>query len=409
LKDFIKNEDKIEMTAGPSFTLGRSLRKWQEKAIKAWIDANHRGIVEVATAGGKTVFAIECISRWLADNPNSKVLIIVPTTALQDQWFSALTVDSLISENEICLWPEESDVSRKYHIMVVNTGRAKAQLISNASPDLLLVADECHRYASRENSGSLSVAKKASLGLTATAERDFDDGLNEVLIPNLGKIIYEYTIADAREDEVIAPFEIRNVRVKFQPSELEEYTKLSKKLAQAFSRRDEEKIKKFAMLRAQISRNATSRIPTASLIVEQHRGKRIIVFHEEIQKAELIADVLKKRGHSVAIYHSQMSSDKRRENLKQFRKGIIEVLVCCRALDEGVDVPESEIAIIAASTSSSRQRIQRMGRVIRLHDSKEKAIIYTIYITDREQEKLQIEEAKLSQIATFKWFEAGIK
>lgn len=397
------------MTASISSLPGRTLRAWQQRAIKAWIDSNFNGIVEVATAGGKTVFAIECMKRWLENKSDAKVLIIVPTTALQDQWFSALTVDYGISEELLCLWPDEQDISKQFHIMVVNTGRTKAKIVGNASENLLLIADECHRYASKENSTALSISKQASLGLTATAERDFDDGLNEVLIPNLGNIIYEYTIADAREDSVVSPFEIRNVRVKFQPTELEEYTKLSKRLAQAFSRGDEEKVKKISMLRAQVSRNAASRIPTASAIVEQHRGKRIIVFHEEIEKAELIMEILRKRGHSVAIYHSQMSTDKRRENLKQFRKGIIEILVCCRALDEGVDVPESEIAVIAASTSSSRQRIQRMGRVIRLHDSKEKALIYTIYITDREQEKLQKEEIKLSDIAEFKWFEAGMK
>ena len=397
------------MPVRTSSSSNRTLRAWQEKAIKAWIDSNFSGIVEVATAGGKTVFAIECMNIWLKEKPNSKVLIIVPTTALQDQWYSALTVDYGVEDESICVWPEAQELEKQFHIMVVNTGRTKAKVISNVSKELLVIADECHRYASKENSIALGVPKTACLGLTATADRDFDDGLNEVLIPNLGKIIYKYSIADAREDAVVAPFEIRNVRVKFQPTELEEYTKLSKRLAQAFARGDDEKVKKISMLRAQVSRNAASRIPTASAIVERHRGKRIIVFHEEIEKASIIMEILQKRGHSVAIYHSQMSSDKRRENLKQFRKGIIEILVCCRALDEGVDVPESEIAVIAASTSSSRQRIQRMGRVIRLHDAKEKALIYTIYITDREQEKLKSEEIKLSEIANFKWFEAGIK
>jgi superfamily II DNA or RNA helicase len=109
--------------------------------------------------------------------------------------------------------------------------------------------------------------------------------------------------------------------------------------------------------------------------------------------AFLISEILFKRGHSVALYHSQLGGDSRRENLKQFKKGMIEILVCCRALDEGVDIPESEVAIIAASTSSNRQRIQRVGRVIRLHGSKDIAKIFTIYITQKELEKL-VEEAK---------------
>ena len=176
-------------------------------------------------------------------------------------------------------------------------------------------------------------------------------------------------------------------------------------MALAFSQNDSEKIAKISRLRARVSINATSRIPAAVAIAEKNKGLKILIFHEEISSAEKIYQILKKRGHSVAIYHSQIGGDARRESLKQFRKGIVQVIVCCRALDEGVDVPESEIAIIAASTSSSRQRIQRIGRVIRIHDSKEKAKVYTIYITDREQEKLRSEQERLDEISSFNWFE----
>ncbi len=387
----------------------RTLRAWQERAIKTWCDARFQGIVEVATAGGKTFFAIECMKIWLRSHQKSKVLILVPTTALQDQWLASLSIDHSIPENEICLWPEDQDLNKQFHIMVINSARTKAKYLSNLDPNLLLIADECHRYASAENSSALRIPKGSSLGLTATAKRDFDDGLAMILIPTLGPVIYEYTIADARQDHVVAQFEIRNVKAMFEPLELEDYSKLTKRLAQAIAVGDEDKIKRIAMMRAQVSRNASRRIPIAASIVEEHRGKRIIVFHEEIARAETIVDLLQSRGHSVAIYHSQMSSDRRRENLKQYRKGIIEILVCCRALDEGVDVPESEVAVIVASTSSSRQRIQRMGRVIRLHNDKEVALIYTIYVTDRELSRLQEEERNLREIAQVKWFEVGTK
>jgi superfamily II DNA or RNA helicase len=88
---------------------------------------------------------------------------------------------------------------------------------------------------------------------------------------------------------------------------------------------------------------------------------------------------------------------------------MLEILVCCRALDEGVDVPEADIAIIAASTASSRQRIQRIGRVIRVHKEKESAKIYTLYATDREEEYLRGEELRLGSILKFKWYEMGTK
>ncbi len=386
----------------------KSLRDWQLHALEAWTSAQFRGIVEVATAGGKTFFALQCIKRWLAINPTGKILIIVPTTALQDQWYVALTEDLLILDEDICIWPERNDSKLSFHIMVVNTARTKSKVIKSLNEKLLLIADECHRFASAENSAALEIAPDATLGLTATADREFDDGLNEVLIPNLGRIIYNYTIADARRDGVVSEFQLNNVRVPFRVSEELEYRKLTKGIAQAFAKNDQDKVTRLSRLRARVSTTATSRIPAAVAIAEENRNLRILIFHEDIENAQKIHDILKKRGHSVAMYHSQIGGESRRESLKQFRKGIVRVIVCCRALDEGVDVPESEVAIIAASTSSSRQRIQRIGRVIRVHDGKEKAKIYTIYITDREQNKLRHEQENYSNIAEFKWFEMKV-
>lgn len=387
----------------------RELRKWQKHALELWVKKNFSGIVEVATAGGKSVFATEGIKVWLRNFPNGKILVLVPTTALQDQWFITLIDELKIEKSSVSIWPEQTKVSRQFHIMVINTARKKAKLISQDSSNLLVIADECHRYASNENKSALEINFTASLGLTATAERDYDNGLNEVLIPNLGDVIYRYTLADARKDEVVSSFEVLNVKIEMTENEKKEYKKLTSRLAKAFAMGDEEKANALARLRATVSRNAVARIPAAIAITEENRGGRIIIFHEEIKQAETIKKILHKRGHSVGIYHSQMSSDKRRDNLLQFRRGMLEILVCCRALDEGVDVPESDVAIIAASTSSSRQRIQRIGRVIRVHNKKDQAKVYTIYATDREEEFLKSEEARLSSILKFRWFEMGVK
>jgi superfamily II DNA or RNA helicase len=365
--------------------------------------------VEVATAGGKTFFAIQCIITWLIKFPESKILIIVPTTALQDQWYVNLMEEMNIPATEINIWPENKNLQSRFHIMVVNTARTRAEIVRKKSDRIMLIADECHRYASTENANALQINADANLGLTATADREYDLGLEEILVPNLGEIIYKYSISDARRDGVVSEFEINNVKVPFRASEQLEYKRLTKSLALAFSQNDQDKISRISRLRARISIGATSRIPAAVSIAEQNKGLKILIFHEEIESAQKIFDILKKRKHSVAIYHSQIGGDARRESLKQFRKGIVQIIVCCRALDEGVDVPESEVAIIAASTSSSRQRIQRIGRVIRIHDSKERARVYTIYVTDKEEEKLRNEQSILSDISTFNWFKMVVK
>jgi superfamily II DNA or RNA helicase len=88
-----------------------------------------------------------------------------------------------------------------------------------------------------------------------------------------------------------------------------------------------------------------------------------------------------------------------------FRTGLADVLVCCRALDEGIDVPEAECAILSASTSSHRQRVQRLGRVLRLSKDKELAHIYTVYVSESERDKLIKETSRLEGVAETSWME----
>lgn len=92
--------------------------------------------------------------------------------------------------------------------------------------------------------------------------------------------------------------------------------------------------------------------------------------------------------------------------LSQYRKGEIDVLVTCRALDEGFNVPETELGIIAASTATRRQRIQRLGRVVRPAKGKVGASIYTLVATGPEIDRLKEEEAHLDGVATVLWSRA---
>ena len=65
---------------------------------------------------------------------------------------------------------------------------------------------------------------------------------------------------------------------------------------------------------------------------------KCLAFHEEIDQAEALYDLLIKRGHSATIYHSGMGASRRRDNLRLFRRGVFDVLVSCRALDEGINI-----------------------------------------------------------------------
>ena len=130
------------------------------------------------------------------------------------------------------------------------------------------------------------------------------------------------------------------------------------------------------------------RVPAAVHLVEQNRGDRTLIFHERIASAEAIHHLLESRGARATLYHSGVDPAVRRDNLRLFRRGVFDVLVTCRALDEGVNVPETRVAVIASSTASSRQRIQRLGRVLRPSPGKDAAVVYTIFATEVERRRL---------------------
>ena len=86
-----------------------------------------------------------------------------------------------------------------------------------------------------------------------------------------------------------------------------------------------------------------------------------------IEVAIQCAWCLDRRGERVSIYHSHLAPTIRRRNLELFKLGHVSTLVTCRALDEGLNVPDASVAIIAASTRSTRQRIQRLRGECRRH------------------------------------------
>ncbi|MEM3986894.1 MAG: helicase-related protein [Candidatus Methanomethylicia archaeon] len=119
---------------------------------------------------------------------------------------------------------------------------------------------------------------------------------------------------------------------------------------------------------------------------EELNKEKVLIFHERIEVAEHIHKYLNEKGFTAGIYHSKMHVRERIENISGFKDGKINILVSCRALDEGFDVPAAETGIIVAGTSSVRQWIQRMGRILRKAPSKEYSKIYVVFIDTVEQD-----------------------
>lgn len=409
----------------------KKLYRWQSECLNKWNENNHQGIVNVVTGAGKTTLALSAIKEVFDDN--IKIKIVVPTINLLFQWKKEiLNYFGEKYESQINLYygGTKNKKDTLFSIYVINSARhAVARSIiddMNLGFNVMFVADETHHYTSKENqkifhyllSKDFKKDKFFSLGLSATIDAD---DLNNILIPSLGKVIYLLNHNEALNDHIISPFVIYETSINFMPIERDEYisitynidllykklilkydylkyinnTKEYMKLLHSLSKEDEDVdiYLKLLLKRKKISSTSKTRIMCGVEIIKQLYDKRIIVFAEKISQIKEFEKALRNEGvKSVSCYHSNQSQEYRKQILQDYKNGNINVLLTCRALDEGVDVPDAEIAILLSSSSVPRQRIQRLGRVLRKNNNKQMASLFYLYVSDANDEVLFLED-----------------
>ena len=370
------------------------LREWQEKAFPLWWEKK-RGIIKVVTGGGKTFFAIHCLKRYLENDPQKSILIVVPSIALLDQWYDSLSQN--FDDKEISLngGGEQTKIITKICISTIDSLKNIISLID--AENTLLIVDECHKIGTEKRGEMLTNAWHATLGLSATPERDYDDNFYIIIKKILGDIIFDYDYIDAREDEVIVNFKLLYGYAALLPEEENKYKKFTKSIqrrATTIGGQDmnDYPLKMLIFNRARLVKNSKNRIPYGIELIQKYERDSWIVFTENKKQAKEFNKIVNKlKGFNSGIYNTDLNDDERQENLEKFKAGNLNVLVSCTALDEGFDMPEADGAMILSASSSKRQRIQRMGRVLRITANKENALIVTVYSSKTEYEKLREE------------------
>lgn len=369
------------------------LRDWQEKAFPLWW-AEKRGIVKVVTGGGKTIFAIHCLTKYLEEERSKSILIVVPSIALLDQWYEVMsqTFDSKdITINGGGEQPE--DITK---ICITTVDSVKNIINKVDAENTLLVVDECHKIGTEKRGEMLTNNWHATLGLSATPERDYDDNFYIIIKRILGDIIFDYDYIDAREDEVIVNFKLLYGYAAMLPEEEDKYTKFTKNIQRRAatiggSNMNDYPLKMLIFNRARLVKNSKNRIPYGVELLLKHKRESWIVFTENKKQAKEFNKIINKKGFKSGIYNTDLNDEERLHNLTAFKNRELNVLVSCTALDEGFDMPEADGAMILSASSSKRQRIQRMGRVLRITANKENALIVTVYSSKTEFTKLREE------------------
>ena len=382
------------------------LREWQEAAFPLWWERK-RGIVKVVTGGGKTVFAIHCLKKYLEENTNNTIFIVVPSIALLDQWHEGLQLS--FKNNEIALNGGGERLDKLSKITISTIDSVKNIIENFDASKTLLIVDECHKIGTEKRGETLTNNWHATLGLSATPERDYDDNFYIIIRKILGDIIFDYDYIDAREDEVIVNFKLLYAYAAMTSSEEAEYKRFTKSIQRRAAtiggnNMNDYPLKMLIFNRARMVKNSVNRIPFGIELLQKYKRDSWIVFTENKKQAKEFNTIINKKGYKSAIYNTDLDSSEREENLNNFKNGNLNVLVSCTALDEGFDMPEADGAMILSASSSKRQRIQRMGRVLRITANKQNALIVTVYSSKTEYEKLR-EESNRYQLegVPIKW------
>ena len=369
------------------------LREWQAKAFPLWW-AKKRGIVKVVTGGGKTVFAIHCLTKYLEENKDHSIFIVVPSIALLDQWYEGLQKD--FNEKDIALNGGGEHLEHLSRINISTIDSVKNIIEQFEASKTLLIVDECHKIGTEKRGEVLTNNWHATLGLSATPERDYDDNFYIIIRKILGDIIFDYDYIDAREDEVIVNFKLLYAYAAMTLDEEEKYKKFTKSIQRRAATiggndMNDYPLKMLIFNRARMVKNSKNRIPFGIELLQKHKRDSWIVFTENKKQAKEFNKIINTKGYKSAIYNTDLDNAEREENLNNFKNGNLNVLVSCTALDEGFDMPEADGAMILSASSSKRQRIQRMGRVLRITANKQNALIVTVYSSKTEFDKLREE------------------
>jgi superfamily II DNA or RNA helicase len=375
----------------------RDPRPYQSEALAAWTAHRARGVVVLPTGAGKSHVAVLAI-----DAKKRSTLVVAPTLDLVRQWFDLLAATFGV------------------HVGLVGGGEHDVQPLTVTTYDSaflhmehlgarfgLIVFDECHHLPS----SAYALAARACLapfrlGLTATPERA--DGREAELGGLIGPILYRKDIVELSGD-YLAEYDVERVSIELSPSERAEHD-AERGIYREFLQRRGIRMSQpsgwgqFVIQASQSDAGRRAMIayrrqrelafaPCAKLeylehLLHEHRRDRAILFTQDNATAYAIA-----RRFLVPVITHQTKVRERSAILAGLAEGTYRAVATSKVLNEGVDVPDANVAVILSGNSSVREHVQRLGRILRKKGDK-RALLYELvteattetYTSDRRRE-----------------------
>jgi len=359
----------------------REPRPYQTEALDAWVAQRSRGVVVLPTGAGKSQLACMAIAA-----KRRATLVIAPTLDLVRQWYDLLRATFGTSVGVI--GGGEYDVQS---LTVATYDSAYLHMEHLGARFGLLVFDECHHLpgAAYAMAARLAIAP-FRLGLTATPERT--DGRDSLLGELIGPVVYRKEIVDLAGD-FLADYDTERVVVELSPAERAEYES-ERAMYRGFveghgirmaspggwgefimlSARSAEGRRAMLAYRRQreLAFCAPAKLDYVEHLLAHHQADRALLFTQDNATCYAVS----RRFLIPAITH-QTKVKERSELLERFADGRYGALVTSKVLNEGVDIPAANVAIVISGSGSVREHVQRLGRILRKKEGK-RAVLYEL-------------------------------
>ena len=385
-------EDRVLAPADLSLSTSYELREYQRAALEAWREAGDRGVIELPTGAGKTVVAIGAMAEL-----SMPTLVVVPTIDLLDQWRRELD-----AEFDAPIGQFGGGEQRQEAITVSTYDSAYLKADDVGGDFGFVVFDEVHHLGGEGYRDiARMLAAPARLGLTATFERP--DGAHEVVTELVGAKVYDLSVDDLAGDH-LAPYDIRRIEVELTDEEREAYEDaqgtfvdyLRRSNLQMRSGQDYQKLvmrsgndpkAREALLAKQRARdlmmNSTAKVEALADVLDRHRDDRVIVFTAHTDLVYRLSE-----RFLLPAITNETGAAERREILERFRSGEYSRVVTANVLDEGVDVPDANVAVVLSGSGSEREFTQRLGRILRPKDDGGRALLYEVVSAETAEERV---------------------
>ncbi len=382
---------------------------YQKEAIEKWKQNGYKGILAMATGTGKTFTALFGLQLFLDENQGNYLSIICcPYQHLVDQWeknikivFPNTPIIKCFLSNELWHGPlkdmlPQIVLGNYRHVIVVTTTATGSSdefinLVNVKKIKKIVICDEVHNIGSSKNRKFLFINSIACLGLSATPIRRYDEEGNAAIIEYFGEPVYKLGLKKAIKMGFLVEYDYHIYFAELNEAEYEQYKNVSIDIARIYSDNQgsyEDRLQKLLLKRARILSSCNDKLNVLNKILLDIKdySNMLVYTAEDPEYFNQTLQILTNNKIKTLKITAKISNKKREKAIYMHSQKDIDCILAMRCLDEGVDIPSANKAIILASSTNEKQYIQRRGRVLRLDNKgeKRKADIYDVIVLPPE-------------------------